>query len=901
MKSKHTSTASTISTLKHFSIISVECTQTRSTESLSQTSASIKTTTTSESGLKKGNDTENPSNNLHDIPPSTSCGNKNSTSNSIPKFDNLIETAPLEQSPTIPSLIIVDDQALDSSEYSRNNNTTNFSSAQSEHAMHSPVSLVSNSSFRTAPILYTSPEPHTSSVSFKDDMNLPSQYNSSAFHNMLSYKKDKIKPRKNVTKASISLPTGLVDCENHFSVRPDASSSAHGSGSPRTPNSYQKGHRSRNSVITSISQSNLFKSFNGGKKDTNYPPEPRTPQASASLHVPGQSPSASKKHSFLDMRKNLMTSPGNIFRGSSNHNNLSSRKSFLGMPSFSFPNGSSSENTTSQKTVISLPTPNETSREKLKNKLRASSSLLSLTRSDTMGSLAVAVPVEQHNHSQMEKLMSMCKISRIIEFTKYIYQIALEGEFRKINEASYSEVYIQEHPETGESKIYKIIPFGNEELNQAPIQDIIQELSITNLVMDLKGYADVLEVAVVKGKYPKHLMKVCNQFCHETGVSRIHPELFSDSQLYCIIVQKNAGVDLERYELGSWTDAESIFWQTVAALAEAEERYQFEHRDLHWGNIMVTDQMEEINSGDLLHKLTTVASSELSLVDEMRSVLLSRSTLKVTLIDFTLSRASDPEGGVIHTRMDHPEFYRGKGDYRLDVYNTMRSAILQQNSVSSSASYNHNTSRSVSVNSNYSSVINGDEGGNVNIFSSSPPKSGSMASMDEQDLEWAAFCPKTNVMWLHYLVEKLLHQKGLEVITTAKNGKVVSRPTVSAPTTPHMRDSPNFNTLEGAVASANTVVSTLGNVTVTAPIMTGATPAATSGSPIDSDRKSTFEGDLLADEARACRALEVIAKATDPRRRGSSSGKKGGIAFQELTSAQEVLKWGIKAKIFPAF
>ena len=389
----------------------------------------------------------------------------------------------------------------------------------------------------------------------------------------------------------------------------------------------------------------------------------------------------------------------------------------------------------------------------------------------------------------------------------------------------------------------------------------------------------MLEVAVVKGKYPKHLMKVCNQFCHETGVSRIHPELFSDSQLYCIIVQKNAGVDLERYELGSWTDAESIFWQTVAALAEAEERYQFEHRDLHWGNIMVTDQMEEINSGDLLHKLTTVASSELSLVDEMRSVLLSRSTLKVTLIDFTLSRASDPEGGVIHTRMDHPEFYRGKGDYRLDVYNTMRSAILQQNSVSSSASYNHN----------------------VNIFSSSPPKSGSMASMDEQDLEWAAFCPKTNVMWLHYLVEKLLHQKGLEVITTAKNGKVVSRPTVSAPTTPHMRDSPNFNTLEGAVASANTVVSTLGNVTVTAPIMTGATPAATSGSPIDSDRKSTFEGDLLADEARACRALEVIAKATDPRRRGSSSGKKGGIAFQELTSAQEVLKWGIKAKIFPAF
>ncbi|KAF5103029.1 hypothetical protein D0Z00_000007 [Geotrichum galactomycetum] len=518
-----------------------------------------------------------------------------------------------------------------------------------------------------------------------------------------------------------------------------------------------------------------------------------------------------------------------------------------------------------------------------------------------MGSLAVAVPIEQHKLSQMEKLMSMCKMPKIIEFTKYIYQIALAGEFRKINEASYSEVYIQEHPETGESKIYKIIPFGNEELNQAPIQDIIQELSITSLVMDLKGYADVLEVAVVKGKYPNHLMKVCEEFRHDGGVSRIHPELFSDSQLYCIIVQENAGVDLERYELGSWTDAESIFWQTVAALAEAEERYQFEHRDLHWGNIMVTDKMEEINSGDLLHKLTTVASCERSMVDEMRSVLLARSTLKVTLIDFTLSRASEPEGGVIHTRMDHPEFYRGKGDYRFDVYNTMRSAILQQNSVGTSAYYNHSASRSASVNSNYSSVISGDEGSNVNVFSSSPPKSSSLGQVDERDLEWATFCPKTNVMWLHYLVDKLLHQKGLEVVATAKNGKVVSRPTVSAPTTPHLRDSLNFGTLEGATGSTNTVVSTLGTVTVATPIVPGTTPAATSGSPLEADRKSTFEGDLLADEARACRALEVIAKATDPRRRGSSSGKKGGITFQELTSAQEVLKWGIKAKIFPAF
>lgn len=901
VKSKHTSTASTISTLKHFSIISVDYNQTRSTESLPHTNASIKTTTTTGSSLKKNTGTETLSPILHDSPLLSKSGNSCS-SNANLSSNKLISTPSPQKKPVIPILKLVDDQDSESFVYSndkRDITPPSLSSAQSEH-MYSPVSLVSNSSFRTAPNLYTSSEHQKSSVSFKDDTVLLGQYDTSPFHQMLSYKKDSLKFRKKVSKASISLPTEMVDCKSHFSSRSEAGTNTHESANASLSQSYKKGHRSRNSVMASISQSSLFKSFSSGRKDPQNQLAPRTPQSSASLRVLGTSPSTSKKQSFADMRKNLMANPSGIFRSSSSNNNLASRKSFLGMPTFSFPNSSSSDNTTSQKTVISLPTPNETSREKLKNKLRASSSLLSLTQSDTMGSLAVAVPVEQHIILQMEKLMSMCKVSGIIEFTKYLYQIALAGEFRKINEASYSEVYVQENPKTGKSKIYKIIPFGNEELNQSPIQDIIQELRITNLVKSLEGYSDIIEMAVVKGKYPKHLMKVCEEFRHKTGVSRIHPELFSDNQLYCIIVQENSGIDLKRYKLGSWTDAESIFWQTVAALAEAEERYQFEHRDLHWGNILITENIMEVNSDDLLHKLTTVASSELSIADEVRSALLARSTLKVTLIDFTLSRASDTEGGIIYTRMDHPEFYRGKGDYQFDVYNTMRTTILAQNSISANNHFQHGTSRSISVNSNYNSVITGDEGSNVNIFSASPPKSGSSVSVNEQGLEWATFCPKTNVMWLHYLVDKLLHQKSLEPVTTTKNGKMMSRPTVSAPTTPLIRDSPNFSNLDGAAESTSNVVSTLGTVTpATLIVPTPATAGVVPG--IESDCKSTFEGDLLADEARACRALEVIARATDPRRRGSSGGKKGGVGFQELTSAQEVLKWGIKAKIFPTF
>ena len=38
----------------------------------------------------------------------------------------------------------------------------------------------------------------------------------------------------------------------------------------------------------------------------------------------------------------------------------------------------------------------------------------------------------------------------------------------------------------------------------------------------------------------------------------------------------------------------SILQQTVAGLAVAEEVYQFEHRDLHWGNVLVEPCEEKL-------------------------------------------------------------------------------------------------------------------------------------------------------------------------------------------------------------------------------------------------------------------------------------------------------------------
>ena len=65
-----------------------------------------------------------------------------------------------------------------------------------------------------------------------------------------------------------------------------------------------------------------------------------------------------------------------------------------------------------------------------------------------------------------------------------------------------------------------------------------------------------------------------------------------------------------------------MMWQVAHALAVAENALEFEHRDLHWGNVLVK----------------ATESKEVSFM--VNGVLLNVPTrgVKVTIIDYTLSR-----------------------------------------------------------------------------------------------------------------------------------------------------------------------------------------------------------------------------------------------------------------------
>lgn len=71
--------------------------------------------------------------------------------------------------------------------------------------------------------------------------------------------------------------------------------------------------------------------------------------------------------------------------------------------------------------------------------------------------------------------------------------------------------------------------------------------------------------------------------------------------------------------------ARSVLTQVVYSLAVAEESLQFEHRDLHWGNVLVKPTDQEDITYKLMGKRCSVPSMG----------------VEANIIDFTLSRLTE--------------------------------------------------------------------------------------------------------------------------------------------------------------------------------------------------------------------------------------------------------------------
>ena len=194
------------------------------------------------------------------------------------------------------------------------------------------------------------------------------------------------------------------------------------------------------------------------------------------------------------------------------------------------------------------------------------------------------------------------------------------------------------------------------------------------------GFAATRAVAVCRGPYSPTLAAEWAAWKVAHGSDNPDPAVASAraDALHAILVCDDGGTDLERARIPSPSAALSILAQTTLALAAAERAAAFEHRDLHWGNVLVAP-------------LPDGAPPPSALLAGVRHAVTSHGGLRVSLIDFTLSRiaAAGEGGGGNDTSSASPPvaaawadldadpaiFAGSKGDPQADTYRTMRKLV----------------------------------------------------------------------------------------------------------------------------------------------------------------------------------------------------------------------------------
>ncbi|XP_014209661.2 uncharacterized protein LOC106640222, partial [Copidosoma floridanum] len=264
---------------------------------------------------------------------------------------------------------------------------------------------------------------------------------------------------------------------------------------------------------------------------------------------------------------------------------------------------------------------------------------------------------------------------------------------RKIGEGVYGEVFL--HDKDDVKSVIKIIPIEGDQLvncePQKKFHEILSEIIISEELHELRrgdihntnGFVGVNRIMCVIGKYPNKLVDLWNVYDKEKKSENDCPTMFGDEQLFIILELAHGGQDLEVYRFQNAAESYSIFLQISYSLAVAEQSLEFEHRDLHWGNVLISKTEEK----NLSFKLN---NDEISLPTK---------GVKVSVIDFTLSRMSYKGCKIFNDLALDPTLFAAQGEYQFDIYRMMRDSVNN---------------------------------------------------------DWQQFKPHTNVLWLDYTLEKMI-------------------------------------------------------------------------------------------------------------------------------------------------
>ena len=253
--------------------------------------------------------------------------------------------------------------------------------------------------------------------------------------------------------------------------------------------------------------------------------------------------------------------------------------------------------------------------------------------------------------------------------------------FVKIAQGTYGAVFrIKSKTQQNTFTIGKLIPlqartgWGSKTRDFTTIGAAANEVSFLSALDELPGFVQFRKAEVLQGALPTTLKQASADFdaAQEEGdiPKRWTLACSKSTQLWLFLEMSDAGTDLETVLVKSLPETppgtsglqaeisavgvRDIFWQAASALALAEKKFNFEHRDLHLGNIC------------LKHSGYISRESGLELWTDKPSIL-------VTIIDYTLSRMDTPSQQSLYNDLSKdPALFEGVGARQYDVYRQMK-------------------------------------------------------------------------------------------------------------------------------------------------------------------------------------------------------------------------------------
>lgn len=347
--------------------------------------------------------------------------------------------------------------------------------------------------------------------------------------------------------------------------------------------------------------------------------------------------------------------------------------------------------------------------------------------------LALSEPYESHCSSLLH-----LSSHPLTPFSSWSTDISELFKVTKIAEASFGEVYrlslqinLPDFDKSEES-VFKVIairppestlPKGKKrhaalkkaEMMSAPL-DVANEVKLLQRMSSIPGFTNFRDLRIVQGRPPEAFVEAFHKFNAAQVAKGKDSSQFPDpsrkanyaaDQLWAVIEMQDAGTDLEQIVEGAdcapiW-EVWDVFWQVVLSLAKGEEGAEFEHRDLHLGNICVNRRH---------------ANKEMNL-DVKRK--LGFTGIETTIIDYTISRCRMQDDSIAFLDLDRDSaLFEGDSteEYQYDIYRYMRGVMYLD------SAYSFPTEKEVS----------------------------------QSGRNWEQFHPQTNLVWLHFMLYKLLEQ-----------------------------------------------------------------------------------------------------------------------------------------------